>query len=256
MKIIEYGKENREVIILLHGGGLSWWNYRAEAELLSGCLHVVLPVLDGHADSDEDFVSIEENAARIISYIDRECGGSVLLIGGLSLGAQILAEILSQRENICEYAVIESASVIPSRLTNALIGPAISSCCSLIGKKWFAKLQFRSLHIRGELFEDYFRDTAKISKSNMTAFLKASTAYEPKKGLHKCGAKVRIVVGRKEQKAMLRSAKLLKEILPDSSLEVREGLYHGEYSINYPDRYAEDLREMLPGRGKSKIRQV
>ena len=90
MKIVEYGKQNQEVILLLHGGGLSWWNYRSEAELLSDRYHVVLPILDGHADSDEDFEGIEENAARMISHIDREYGGSVLFIGGLSLGAQIL----------------------------------------------------------------------------------------------------------------------------------------------------------------------
>ena len=82
MKTVEYGKENKDVVVLLHGGGLSWWNYRAEAEMLADCYHVVLPVLDGHADSDADFVSIEENARRIISLIDREYGGSVLLIGG------------------------------------------------------------------------------------------------------------------------------------------------------------------------------
>ena len=52
MNVIEYGKQNSDIIILLHGGGLSWWNYRAEAELLSDRYHVVLPILDGHADSD------------------------------------------------------------------------------------------------------------------------------------------------------------------------------------------------------------
>lgn len=71
--------------MLLHGGGLSWWNYRVQAELLSDRCHVVLPILDGHAGSDNDFVSIEENASRIISFIDREYCGSVLLIGGKGL---------------------------------------------------------------------------------------------------------------------------------------------------------------------------
>lgn len=40
MKYIEYGKENSEVIMMLHGGGLSWWNYRKEAELL--CDSIIL----------------------------------------------------------------------------------------------------------------------------------------------------------------------------------------------------------------------
>ena len=245
MKFIEYGKENREVVMLLHGGGLSWWNYRAEAELLCGRFHVVLPILDGHADSDEDFVTIEENAARIISHIDRAYGGSVLLIGGLSLGAQILVEMLSQRNGICRNAIVESASLIPSPMTNALIGPTFSSSYGLIGKEWFAKLQFRSLHIREDLFGDYFRDTAKISKRNMIAFLKANTAYAPKKNLRGCRARVRIAVGGKEQDKMLRSAQLLHELLPGSTLEVKEGLFHGEYSLNRPEQYVAEVVEMI-----------
>ena len=96
MKTIEFGKQNNDVIMLLHGGGLSWWNYKAEAELLKNRYHVVLPILDGHAGSDNDFISIEKNASRLISFIDKEYGGSVLLIGGLSLGAQILVEMLTQ----------------------------------------------------------------------------------------------------------------------------------------------------------------
>ena len=39
------------------------------------------------------------------------------LIGGLSLGGQILLEILSKNPNICECAIIESAFVMPMDLS-------------------------------------------------------------------------------------------------------------------------------------------
>ena len=90
-------------------------------------------------------------------------------------------------------------------------------------------------------FEDYFRDTARISKENMIAFLKANTAYKLKPEFQKCQAHVRIVAGGREQKGILRSAQLLHQALPGSTLEVKEGLFHGEYSINHPDRYAAEL---------------
>ena len=53
MNYVEYGKENSDVIILLHGGGLSWWNYKEVAERLQTDYHVVLPILDGHAGCDK-----------------------------------------------------------------------------------------------------------------------------------------------------------------------------------------------------------
>ena len=34
MKYIEYGKHCLDTIILLHGGGLSWWNYEDVANAL------------------------------------------------------------------------------------------------------------------------------------------------------------------------------------------------------------------------------
>ena len=241
MKIIEYGKQNREVIILLHGGGLSWWNFRQEAELLCDRYHVVLPVLDGHAESDEAFVSIEGNADRIISFIDSRFGGSVFLIGGLSLGAQILLEILSKRRDICRYAIVESASVIPSRITSALISPAFSLSYGLIQKKWFSKLQFQYLRIRKDLFDDYYRDTSKITKDSMIAFLKANTVYGVKPDLGRCRTQLRIVVGEREKKPLLRSAVMLHKLMPDSVLEIKNHMRHGEYSLNHPEEYVKDL---------------
>ena len=58
-------------------------------------------------------------------------------------------------------------------------------------------------------------------------------------------AEIRIVVGGKEQKAMIQSAKLLHEMLRKSVLEIKEGLYHGEYSINHPEQYVAELRKSI-----------
>ena len=69
MRVVEFGQQNPDVIMLLHGGGLSWWNYREAVQKLAEQYHVVLPVLDGHADSDAPFTTIEDNADRLISFL-------------------------------------------------------------------------------------------------------------------------------------------------------------------------------------------
>ncbi|MBE6949018.1 MAG: alpha/beta hydrolase [Ruminococcaceae bacterium] len=244
MNYQEYGKENSEVIILLHGGGLSWWNYREEAELLRNKYHVILPILDGHSGSSRNFTSIESNAAEIIAFIDEQFGGSVLLIGGLSLGGQILLEILSQRRDICQYAIVESARVIPSRITHALIKPTFGSCYGLIRRRWFAKLQFKSLRIKQELFDDYFRDTCGITKENMIAFLQANSLYSIKNTLCSTSAKVHIFVGEKENPAMRSSSQMIYDELPESSFHILSKMYHGEFSINHAVFYVKKLLEI------------
>jgi len=245
VKYIEYGDANKDAIILLHGGGFSWWNYREIAETLSSDYHIILPILDGHAESNDDFSTIEDNAARIISFIDEHLGGSVLLIGGLSLGGQILLEILSQRKNICRYALVESALVIPSKFTYSMIKPAFGSCYGLIKHKWFAKLQFRSYRIKQELFEDYFRDTCGISKQNMISFLQANSLYSVKESLKESCSKVSIFVGEKENNAMQKSASIIHNALPGSSLQVLPKMYHGEFSMNHANDYANTVIQMI-----------
>ena len=248
MQFREFGEAKRETIVLLHGGGLSWWNYRETAEILKNEFHIVLPILDGHAGSDRSFTSIEENAAEIIAWINAHCGGSVLLIGGLSLGGQILLEMLSQRWELCSYALVESAAVIPSRLTNALIAPAFGCSYGLIRNRSFARLQFRSLHIRPELFEDYYRDTCQIKNSDMVAFMKASTAYALKDTIRSSKANVRVYYGGKEPAEIKRSAELIGKKLPASQLHCFRDFYHGEFSLNHSQDYADTIRQMLVNR--------
>lgn len=245
MKVVEVGQENQDVIVLLHGGGLSWWQYQAQMDLLCENYHVVLPILDGHAGSDADFTSIEDNAKRLLDYIDKTYGGSVFLIAGLSLGGQILLEMLALRKDICQYAIVESAAIIPDKLTAGLVAPLFSMSFPLIKKKWFAKMQFCYLGIRADLFEHYYGDTVKLSKQNLIAFIKASSLYQVKKNLKNSLVRVRIIVGEKETKKMHASARYLHDLLPDSRLEIKAGLAHGQYAINQPDLYVKELFESL-----------
>ena len=243
--MVEFGEQNTDVFVLLHGGGLSWWNYREVSKLLEKDYHVILPMLDGHGGSNVPFTTIEDNAARLISYIDTHFGGQVVVLGGLSLGGQVALEMLSQRPDICRFALIESALVKPSKLTAALIGPIFGMSYGLIKQRWFAKMQADYLGIPKDLFEDYYQDTCAIAKVDMIAFLKANCTYEMKPRLAETTAKVKIVAGSKEQKNILISSKLLHSTIPGSQMELLPGLRHGDLSINHPQTYARMMTEWI-----------
>ena len=244
MIVKEYGKSNKDIIILLHGGGLSWWNYEEVSEILKSNYHVILPILDGHSGSDRDFTSIENNANEIIEYIDNNYNGNVKLIGGLSLGAQILLDILSKRDNICECAIIESALVCPMKMINRLIKSSINMSYGLINKKWFSKLQFKSLKIKKELFDKYYIDSSNITKNNMISFLKANSNYHLK-NIKTNKSKSIVIVGSKERPIMIKSAKRIHDELINSELEILSGYYHGDLSINHPNEYAEKVNKLI-----------
>lgn len=51
----EFGDKNLPHILLIHGGGSSWWNYLRQAQMLSDKYHVILPTLNGHGEEYQKF---------------------------------------------------------------------------------------------------------------------------------------------------------------------------------------------------------
>ena len=114
----------------------------------------------------------------------------------------------------------------------------------LINKKWFSKLQFKSLKIKKELFDKYYIDSSNITKDNMISFLKANSNYHLK-NIKTNKAKSIVVVGSKERPIMIKSAKIIHDELINSELEILSGYYHGDLSINHPNEYVEKVKKLI-----------
>ena len=247
MRTLEYGPKSGPTVMLLHGGGLGPWTYWDVAARLGDGLRVILPILDGHAGSDRGFTTIEDNARELIGFIDAELGGHVRLLGGLSLGGQILLTMLSQRGDICSCALIESALALPMPVTAALVAPTMALCAPLVRRRSYARLQFAALHLRPELFCDYYASSADLSRANLTAMLKANAAYEIKDTLSDCRARALVLAGGRERPIMQRSARLIGGKLGNAAVEIMPGRRHGEMSLNHPDEYAQRVLRLVAG---------
>jgi pimeloyl-ACP methyl ester carboxylesterase len=241
----EFGEKGRPIIVLLHGGGLSWWAYRPVIELLKNDYFIISVVIDGHGeDGATEFLSIEDSASKLIKHIDYYFGGSVFAIAGLSLGAQITVEVLSQKSGIAEYALIESALVIPIRGTAALT--ALNGLFyGLIKRRWFAKLQTSALSLPEAIFESYFEDSQRISKSTLTNISLSNGSYRLKDSISDSKAKALIIVGEKELGIMKKSAKMLNRKLLGSELLILPGMKHGEFSLSHPEDYVLTLKKLF-----------
>ena len=69
--------------------------------------------------------------------------------------------------------------------------------------------------------------------------------YELKPSVKMTKAKVKVVAGGKEQRGIIRSAEVIHKAIPGSELVIKEGLYHGERSINHSNDYVKTVRKML-----------
>jgi pimeloyl-ACP methyl ester carboxylesterase len=246
MLIKEFGNKNAPVFVALHGGGLSWWSLQKVIDLLKTDYHVITPIIDGHGeDHATTFISIQDSAQKLIAYIDQNCDGQVFALSGLSIGAQIMTEVLSIRPNIAKYAVIESALVYPIKGVSSMVVPTYELCYGLIKKRWFSKMQAKAMCVPAEMFEQYFQDSLKITKQSLINITRSNGNYSLKGSIADTKSKVLIIVGENEIGLMKKSARRLHETIKGSELQIAAAMKHGEMDLCYPDKFVEIIRNFI-----------
>ena len=239
----DFGDVKAPTIILIHGGGLSYWSLEGVVSLLVPEYHVVTPIIDGYGeDANETFLSIENSADNLIEYVISHCNGHIFAVGGLSIGAQIVTEVLSKRPDIADYAIIESALVCPIFGTKSLTVPMCKISYKLIKNRWFSKQQAKQLCVPDKLFERYYSDSVKMSKQSLVNTILSNGTYKLKAEIKKTEAKALVIVGEKEISVMRKSAEILCNAIPNSQLYIAPKMKHGELSLTRPELYVERLR--------------
>lgn len=99
MKYFEFGKENPELMVMLHGGGTSYLGALPAAKGMSKVYHVILVAYDGfNPDEPEtEFKSTRDEAIRLGDYISEHYGGRIGILYGISFGCRVLMDVLADK---------------------------------------------------------------------------------------------------------------------------------------------------------------
>ena len=250
----EFGDKNFPDILLIHGGGNSWWNYLRQARMLSDKYHVILPTLDGHGEEyQKDYISTENSAQQIMEYIKNNCDRKLFAIGGVSLGGQIAIELLSLDSDIAEKAIIDGSICIPQ--------PKLARICTVIvklfGKIMFSKSaskiqlslmkkMYPNMAYPEEIENYYIEDMPRIPiKTLVTIYKTYMGRYRLKDTITESKVQVLYIYGEKEMKCVKESAKLFKKMHPDCTLYEAKGYNHGYLSAYLPLEWMEVVNHIL-----------
>ncbi|WP_156286150.1 alpha/beta fold hydrolase [Oceanivirga salmonicida] len=245
MIIKEFGNKSNKTIILLHGGGLSWWSLKNIISILELDYHIITPIIDGHGeDGNTVFTSIEDMSNKLISYINKSCNKKVYAICGLSIGAQIVVDILSKEKDICEYAIIESALIKPLKIRNLLV-KMVKIAYPLSKWKWLSKLQAKYIYLPEDCYDLFYEDTCKMSFKSMENIIRSNENFKAKESLKDSSVKIAILVGEKELNAVKQSANELNTMIKNSYVYIAPNCRHGEISLRYPEEYCKIFYKLI-----------
>ncbi|MFJ5965733.1 alpha/beta fold hydrolase [Bacillus sp. NPDC093026] len=207
--------DRKPMMMFLHGGGVSSWMWKNQVEKLNEAYECYTPDLIGHGTrANVQPFSMRESAYEIISWIEQQAHGRVIMLVGFSLGAQIVVDILSRKPDLVDIAVINSALVIPLPWLYLLVKPILPLTYPLLKKDWFIQLQAEKLGIPSNAVNHYVNDSKHLLKETLQTMFQENLHYKLPKTFQQAKARILVTVGEKERGIMQRSAKQLTNAHP------------------------------------------
>jgi len=207
MNFHEFGKENKNTILLLHPLGVDWHFFEYVFPILAVTHHVIIPAIPGMdlAAPSLEFTSIEEIAEEIENYLVLNNITELECIYGCSMGGALTIR-LTANGNVQMNHIIVDAGITPYRLPKIIcffiaVGDFLMT---LIGK-------YSSVKMLGYMFDPkkYTREDLLYVKSilkNMSAktiwrAFWSTNNYSMPKIIHQPATPINYWYGENEKKA-------------------------------------------------------
>lgn len=248
MNFHEFGDKNNPHIMLIHGGGNAWWNYLRQARVLSQKYYVILPTMDGHGEEyNISYESTEASADKLMDYINENCDGKLFALCGVSLGGQIVIELLSRKPTLVDKAIIDGSVCYPT--------PNMAKFCiitvKLVGRfmfnkkacKWqldlMPKMLPEKMILPKEIQDYYMQDMPILPIETLVTMYNTYMNYQIKESLRDTKAQVMYWYGEKEMKCVKKSALLFQSYVSDCKIYEAKKYNHGYLAIYLPNEWLE-----------------
>ncbi len=229
----ETGNKLGKTIVFIHGGGISSWMWDNQVEFFKNQYYCLTPDLPGHGNSrHEEYISTRDCSEKIIKIIETKSNGKKVILVGLSLGAQIVVDILSIRPDLVECALINSCLVRPFRLLNHMIPLMVKWSTPLASNRKFAKFQAKDMYISDSCFETYYQDTKCLTAKTLSTFMLGYFDYKLPDTFKEMTVPSLVLIGSKEPSFMKKSLIALVKSNPNCKGYSMSQVKHGASLAN------------------------
>jgi hypothetical protein len=253
MTIHEFGKKNKDIIVMFHPLGVRWDIFEYVIPELSNHFHVIIPAIPGH-DPDvplRDFSSVEEISEEIGIWLRSKGYGHVSCLYGCSMGGAVVMRMLADNIITADNAVID-AGITPYRLPKLvtyLIG--IKDFLMTVSGK-FISIKALSGVFDPEKYSEADLEYIKTVLGSMSArtiwrgFYSANN-YSMPFGMIRTGAHIEYWYGEDEKNARKWDIEYVEEKFPEIMIRENEGQDHAEFFTLHPEEFCAEIISLVKG---------
>lgn len=243
LHVSEIGTENNQTLIFLHGGGVSSWMWDKQIDFFHD-YHILLIDLPEHGESINEIPFTLEGAAKqVIEIIKNKAHKGKAHIIGLSLGAQVIVQMLSMEPEVINSAVV-SGTLVRHLKGTKLIKPLLKLNDPFKNLDFMIKANMKNLDVPFDYYEQFKKDTKNCSVDNLTRILSENMNFNIPKELEKATTKTLVLVGEKERAIMHKSAKDLIQTLPNSTGFIVNNMPHN-WSLANPELFNNTIKAFI-----------
>ena len=246
MTVHEFGKENNEVIVLIHPSIVMWDYFEYVIPLLEEKYRVIVPALPGYdPDVKSDFTSVEDIAAELAEWLTSHDIHEVACLYGCSMGGSIVARMLADNALEIKSAAIDGG-ITPYKLPWIVTRFIAVKDFLLIytGKIGGAKLLEKAFST-DELSEEDVQYAAKvlkmISAKTIWRTFESCNNYSMPKDIYTDCKHIEYWVADKEVKDRKADIARIKEFFPHTVFRKINDVGHGGLAPFNPERFVRGI---------------
>lgn len=245
MEFHEFGNIQNPKVLLIHGMAITWECFEPLIEQLSKQYYLIVPSLDGHnPEKQKDFECLDDEVERIEDYILKSHHPKLHGAYGFSMGGTILLKLLTNGKIQIPNVILDAAYYLPLGIYSKATTSFLTNILQEIREN-------RPIH-------PFKKQLLLYANVDIEALKRAIYPGVSSKSIYNCLLELaRFHL----QKSISSSTEVVywygsKEIFPAKSVQylkqrhlnlkvkIFDNLGHGELITKYPDRAAEEMRQV------------
>ncbi len=256
MNIHEFGRGNKQHILLVHPSLVLWDYFERVIPLLEADYHVIIPALPGYDEStEENFTGVEQIADELAAWLNKNDCHEISCLYGCSMGGSIVARMLAMGQIDIKTAVLDGGITpyqLPWILTRFI---AIRDFCMIsLGKLGGIKLLEKAFSTDEYSHEDlqYVADIFKwISYKTIWRTFDSCNNYAMPAEMKTSCESIQYWYGDGEMKERKWDMDYIRKHFPGAEFVCMENLGHAGMALLRPEEFAERIRNLI---GKEAVR--
>lgn len=249
MTIHEFGKENKEIIVLIHPSIVKWDYFENIIPLLQKNYHLIIPALPGYDFEDNsDFSSVKEIALELNHWLKENNHNKLYAVYGCSMGGSIALMVALNQMVEIDHCIMDGGITpyqLPWIITRFIaLKDYLMMMIGKIGGMPLLEKAFATDHYSKEDLQYVVDVLNHCSKKTIWRTFESCNNYKIPNPIPKINTQIHYWYTKNEEKERKQDINYIKNHFPSTKFKTLPELGHGGLVLLKPELFVDMIQNL------------